>query len=328
MKAIQAIIEKQGGPDVIDWREVTLDKPGPGQVLLRQTAIGLNYIDIYHRNGTYPVQLPGGLGLESAGEVMAVGEGVHGFQPGDRAATFGPERNAYASARLVGAASLFRLPAAIDDETAAAALLKACTVEMLAERCAKVEAGWPVLVHAAAGGVGLILVQWLKTIGATVIGTVSTEAKARIAREAGADHVIRYKEVDVAAHVREITDGQGVPVTFDGIGMATWETSLKATARRGLIVSYGNVGGPVTGVNLGILAQHGSQFVTRPTLFDYYHLPGERAAGAARVFEMIESGAVAVTIGQRYSLEDAARAHADLEAGRTTGSSLLIPDHP
>lgn len=327
MQAIQAFIESQGGPEVIDWREVTLDKPGPGRVLLRQTAVGLNYIDIYHRDGTYPVQLPGGLGLESAGEVIAVGEGVHGFKLGDRAATFGPERAAYASARLVSAASLFKLPPAIDDETAAAALLKACTVEALVERCAKVEAGWPVLVHAAAGGVGLILVQWLKAIGATVIGTVSTEAKEHAAREAGADHVIRYKTDDVAAHVREITDGQGVPVTFDGIGMATWNVSLKATARRGLIVSYGNAGGPVTGVNLGVLAQHGSQFVTRPTLFDYYHIPGERAAGAARVFEMIESGAVAVTVGQRYGLQDAARAHADLEAGRTTGSSLLIPEH-
>jgi len=325
MKAIEAFIESQGGPEVIDWREVTLDKPGPGQVLLRQTAIGLNYIDIYHRDGTYPVPVPGGLGLESAGEVVAVGEGVHGFQPGDRAATFGPERTAYASARLVGAASLSKLPPAIDDETAAAALLKACTVEMLVERCAKVEAGWPALVHAAAGGVGLILVQWLKAIGATVIGTVSTEAKEHAARAAGADHVIRYKTDDVAAHVREITDGQGVPVTFDGIGMATWDVSLKATARRGLIVSYGNAGGPVTGVNLGILAQHGSQFVTRPTLFDYYHLPGERAAGAARVFEMIESGAVAVTVGQRYSLQDAARAHADLEAGRTTVTPSTAP---
>ncbi|KTE22441.1 quinone oxidoreductase [Sphingopyxis sp. H050] len=327
MKAIEAFIESQGGPEVIDWREVTLGEPGPGQVLLRQTAVGLNYLDIYHRDGTYPVELPGGLGVESAGEVVAVGPDVHGFQPGDRAATFGPERNAYASARMIGAASLFKLPPDIDDETAAAGLLKACTAEMLVERCAKVEAGWPVLVHAAAGGVGLILVQWLKAIGATVIGTVSTEAKEHAAREAGADHVIRYKADDVAAHVREITDGQGVPVTFDGIGMATWASSLKATARRGLIVSYGNAGGAVTGVNLGVLAQHGSQFVTRPTLFDYYLHPGERAAGAARVFEMIESGAVKITVGQRYSLEDAARAHADLEAGRTTGSSLLIPEH-
>lgn len=325
MQAIEAFIAEQGGPEVIQWREVTLGAPDAGQVLVRQTAIGLNYIDTYHRDGTYPIELPGGLGVEAAGEVVATGLDVHGLQPGDRVATFGPQRGAYASARIVPAASLMKLPAGIDDDTAAAALLKACTVEALVERCAKIEAGWPVLVHAAAGGVGLILVQWLKAVGATVIGTVSTEAKAQTARDAGADHVIRYKQDDVAAHVREITDGQGVPVTFDGIGMATWTVSLKATARRGLIVSYGNAGGPVTGVNLGVLAQHGSQFVTRPTLFDYYLDPGERAAGAARVFEMIESGAVAITVGQRYGLQDAARAHADLEAGRTTGSSLLIP---
>ncbi len=325
MQAIEAFIAEQGGPEVIQWREVTLGAPAAGQVLVRQTAIGLNYIDTYHRDGTYPIELPGGLGVEAAGEVVATGPDVHDLQPGDRVATFGPQRGAYASARIVPAASLMKLPAGIDDDTAAAALLKACTVEALVERCAKIEAGWPVLVHAAAGGVGLILVQWLKAVGATVIGTVSTEAKAQTARDAGADHVIRYKQDDVAAHVREITDGQGVPVTFDGIGMATWTVSLKATARRGLIVSYGNAGGPVTGVNLGVLAQHGSQFVTRPTLFDYYLDPGERAAGAARVFEMIESGAVAITVGQRYGLQDAARAHADLEAGRTTGSSLLIP---
>lgn len=325
MQAIEAFIAEQGGPEVIQWREVTLGAPAAGQVLVRQTAIGLNYIDTYHRDGTYPIELPGGLGVEAAGEVVATGPDVHDLQPGDRVATFGPQRGAYASARIVPAASLMKLPAGIDDDTAAAALLKACTVEALVERCAKIEAGWPVLVHAAAGGVGLILVQWLKAVGATVIGTVSTEAKAQTARDAGADHVIRYKQDDVAAHVREITDGQGVPVTFDGIGMATWTVSLKATARRGLIVSYGNAGGPVTGVNLGVLAQHGSQFVTRPTLFDYYLDPGERAAGAARVFEMIESGAVAITVGQRYGLQDAARAHADLEGGRTTGSSLLIP---
>ncbi|MGL3819747.1 quinone oxidoreductase family protein [Sphingopyxis sp. R3-92] len=325
MQAIEAFIEEQGGPEVIQWRVRTLGDPGPGEVLVRQRAVGLNYIDIYHRDGTYPVSLPGGLGVEAAGDVLAVGEGVHGLEPGDRVATFGPERSAYASVRILPAASLFKLPAAIDDEVAAAALLKACTVEALVERCAKIEAGAQVLVHAAAGGVGLILVQWLKAIGATVIGTVSTEAKEHAAREAGADHVIRYKQDDVAAHVREITDGQGVSTTFDGIGMATWPVSLKATARRGLIVSYGNAGGPVTGVNLGILAQHGSQFVTRPTLFDYYIHSGERAAGAARVFEMIESGAVKVTVGQRYGLQDVARAHADLAAGRTTGSTLLIP---
>lgn len=328
MQAIEAFIETPGGPEVIDWRTVTLGAPDAGQVLVRQTAIGLNYIDTYHRGGTYPIALPSGLGVEAAGEVVAVGEGVHGLKPGDRVATFGPQIGAYAGARILPAASLFKLPAGIDDDTAAAALLKACTVEALVERCARVEAGWPVLVHAAAGGVGLILVQWLKAVGATVIGTVSTDAKAEVAREAGVDHVIRYRQEDVAAHVREITDGQGVPVTFDGIGMTTWEISLNATARRGLIVNYGNAGGPVTGVALGILARHGSQFVTRPAVFDYYLDPGERAAGADRVFEMIESGAVKVTIGQRYGLQDAARAHADLEAGRTVGSSLLVPEHP
>ena len=328
MKAIEAFIEKQGGPEVIDFREVDLGDPGPGQILVRQTAVGLNYIDVYHRSGVYPVDLPSGLGGEAAGEVIAVGPDVHGFKPGDRVATFGPQRDAYASARIVPASSLFKLPASIDAETAAAALLKACTVEALVERCAKVEAGWPVLVHAAAGGVGLILVQWLKAIGATVIGTVSTDMKATAALAAGADHVIRYKQEDVAARVREITDGQGVPVTFDGIGMAAWPISLKATARRGLIVSYGNAGGPVTGVNLGVLAQHGSQFVTRPTLFDYYLDPGERAAGADRVFQMIGDGTVAITIGQRYGLQDVARAHAELEAGRTTGSTVLIPEQP
>ncbi|MDZ3833580.1 MAG: quinone oxidoreductase [Sphingopyxis sp.] len=325
MQATEAFIEKQGGPEVIQWRDVTLGDPGPGQALIRQTAIGLNYIDIYHRDGTYPVELPGGLGLEAAGEILAVGAGVDHLAPGDRVATFGPQRNAYATARIVPAASLFKLPDAISEETAAAALLKAGTVEALVERCAKVEAGWPVLVHAAAGGVGLILVQWLKAIGATVIGTVSTAEKAATATAAGADHIIRYREEDVAARVREITGGNGVPVTFDGIGMTTWQTSLQATARRGLIVSYGNAGGPVTGVNLGVLALHGSQFVTRPTLFDYYRDPAERTAGAARVFEMIGSGAVGITIGQRYPLTDAARAQEDLAAGRTTGSTLLVP---
>ena len=232
MQAIEAFIAEQGGPEVIQWREVTLGAPAAGQVLVRQTAIGLNYIDTYHRDGTYPIELPGGLGVEAAGEVVATGPDVHGLQPGDRVATFGPQQGAYASARILPAASLMKLPAGIDDDTAAAALLKACTVEALVERCAKIEAGWPVLVHAAAGGVGLILVQWLKAVGATVIGTVSTEAKAQTARDAGADHVIRYKQDDVAAHVREITDGQGVPVTFDGIGDKRTRT-LKGTRSAG-----------------------------------------------------------------------------------------------
>lgn len=290
MQATEAFIESQGGPEVIEWRDVALPDPGSGQVQVRQTAVGLNYLDTYHRDGTYPIALPSGLGVEAAGEVVAVGADVTGFAPGDRVATFGPQIGAYASARNLNAAHLFKLPATVDDETAAAGLLKACTVEALVERCAKVEAGWPVLVHAAAGGVGLILVQWLKAVGATVIGTVSTTAKAEAAHAAGADHVLMYRDEDVAARVREITAGEGVRVTFDGIGMATWPVSLKATARRGLIVSYGNADAPVSGINLSALAQHGSLIVTRPTLFDYYVNPAERAAGAARVFDMIASG--------------------------------------
>ena len=325
MMARVAVIERTGGPEVIEWRDIDLPPPGPGEVRLRQTAIGLNMIDTYHRRGIYPVDLPAGLGLEAAGMVEAVGDGVTHWKPGDRAGTFGPARGAYATARNVAAASLLPTPDDVSDEIVAAALLKACTVEFLVDRCAKVEAGWPVLVHAAAGGVGLILVQWLKAVGARVIGTVSTEEKADLARQAGADDMILYGREDTAKRVRELTGGAGVRVTFDGVGMATWESSLDATGRRGLIVSYGNADAPVGGVNLGILAQKGSLFNTRPTLFDYYAEPGERRAGVDRVWEMIRSGEIGVTIGQRYALEDAAQAHRDLEARKTTGSTILLP---
>lgn len=318
-----ASFSKTGGPDVIAWIDVDLPSPGPGEVRMRTTAVGLNYIDTYHRRGIYPVELPSGLGIEAAGVVEAVGEGVSGFAPGDRVATFGPVRGAYATARNLPAATLFHLPDDIDDETAAAALLKGCTTEFLVERCAKVEAGWPVLVHAAAGGVGLILVQWLKAIGATVIGTVSTEEKAAEARAAGADHVILYTREDTAKRVRELTGGKGVRVTFDGVGMDTWEASLDSTGRRGLIVSYGNASAPVTGVSLGVLATKGSLYNSRPTLFDYYAEPEERAAGVARLWEMIRTGKVRISIGQRYELEDAAQAHRDLEARKTSGSTVL-----
>jgi NADPH:quinone reductase len=320
-----AIFEQTGGPEVIVWRDVELPPPGAGEVRMRTTAVGLNYIDTYHRRGIYPVELPSGLGMEAAGVVEAVGEGVPDLAPGDRVATFGPVRGAYATARNLPAATLFKLPVDIDDETAAAALLKGCTTEFLVERCARVEAGWPVLVHAAAGGVGLILVQWLKAIGATVIGTVSTEEKAEEARAAGADHMILYTREDTAKRVRELTGGKGVRVTFDGVGMDTWEASLDATGRRGLIVSYGNASAPVTGISLGVLATKGSLYNTRPTLFDYYAEPAERAAGVARLWEMIRSGKVRISIGQRYALEDAAQAHRDLEGRKTSGSTVLLP---
>ena len=325
MSETAAWIETQGGPEVISWREVELPPPGPGEVRMRNTAIGLNFLDTYHRGGLYPIALPSGLGVEAAGVVEAVGEGVGELAPGDRVCTFGPALGAYSTARNVAASALFRIPEGISDETAAAGLLKACTVEALVERCAKVQPGWPVLVHAAAGGVGLLLVQWLKHVGAVVIGTVSTDEKAAAAREAGADHIVRYDREEVAPKERELTGGAGVPVVFDGVGQDTWQASLDSAAPRGLIVSFGNASGPVTGVSLGVLSQKGSLFVTRPTLFDYYRDPGERAAGAARVFELLGGGVLMVTTGQTYPLREAARAHRDLEARRTTGSTVLIP---
>jgi NADPH:quinone reductase len=320
-----AQIQGTGGPEVIQWADVDLPPPGPGQVRMRNLAIGLNFIDIYHRSGLYPMAMPSGLGLEAAGVIEAVGEGVTDWGVGDRVATFGPNIGAYCTARNIAADCLFLVPDDISDEVAAAGLLKGCTTEFLVERCAKVQPVWDVLVHAAAGGVGLLLVQWLKHVGARVIGTVSTDEKAALARAAGADHVILYGKEDVARQVRELTGGKGVEVSFDGVGQATWETSLNATARRGMIVSYGNASGPVSGVNLALLAQKGSLYVSRPTLFDYYHSTAERAAGAEYVFDMFRQGIIEMRIGQRYALEDAAQAHRDLEARQTIGSSVLIP---
>jgi len=319
-----ARISRTGGPEVIEWVDTDLPPPAPGEVRMRHRAVGLNYIDTYHRAGVYPLDLPAGLGSEAAGVVEAVGEGVEGFSIGDRVGTFGPARGAYATARNVAAAQLLHLPDDVSDETAAALLLKGCTTEALVDRCAKVEAGQTVLVWAAAGGVGQLLVGWLKAIGATVIGTAGTEDKADHARAAGADRVILHRDEDVAARVRDLTGGAGVAVSFDGVGMATWEASLAATARRGLIVSYGNAGGPVTGVNIGTLAARGSLFVTRPTLFDYYVTPEERRAGVDRVFAMLRRGAIRPAIGQRFALEDAAEAHRALEAGETRGSTVLV----
>ncbi|MCK8457113.1 quinone oxidoreductase family protein [Sphingomonas faeni] len=320
-----AFIEKAGGPEVIQWRDVTLPPPAKGEVWMRNTAVGLNFIDTYHRGGVYPIDLPSGLGSEAAGVVMAVGEGVTDFAPGDRVGTFGPSRGAYATERNVAAQDLFKLPDTLDDRTAAAMLLKGCTAEFLVERCAKVQAGQTVLVHAAAGGVGHILVGWLKAIGATVIASVGSEDKAARTRKAGADHVILHKSEDIATRVRAITDGEGVPIILDGVGGATWNASLDSAARCGLIVSYGNAGGVVDGVNLGILARKGSLFVTRPTLFDYYVTPDERKAGIARLFAMIENGAITPEIGQTFPLEDAVEAHRAIESGATSGSTLLLP---
>ncbi|MEP3422266.1 MAG: quinone oxidoreductase [Erythrobacter sp.] len=325
MTVTRAQITEHGGPEIIQWVEDDIPSPGAGEVLIRHTAIGFNFIDTYHRTGLYPIDLPSGLGLEAAGEIAAIGDGVTQYAIGDRVAYMGPGLGAYATHRIMPVAALFALPDSISDETAAAAILKAATVEGLVERCAKVQAGDTILVHAAAGGVGLIMVQWLKAIGATVIGTVSTQEKAGLARKAGCDHVILYGGEDIAAKVREITGGVGVPCVLDGVGKDTFHASLDSLSPLGLLVSFGNASGPVDGVNLGILAQKGSLFVTRPTLFHYYTTPEERAAGIARVWNMINSGAVSIEIGQTYPLDQAAQAHRDIEARRTTGSTVLLP---
>ena len=319
-----ALVEATGGPEVIGWHDVALPPPGPGEVRVRHTAIGLNYIDTYHRSGLYPMALPSGLGTEAAGIVEAVGAGA-GLAVGDRVGTWGPALGAYAPARNIAAAQLVRLPDSVDDETAAAILLKGATAGFLVEDCARVRPGQWVLVHAAAGGVGHLLVGWLKAVGATVIGTTRSAGKAARVRAAGADYVLVTGEGDWAAAVRALTGGAGVATVFDGVGAATWDGSLAATARRGLVISYGNAGGPVTGVALGTLARHGSLFVTRPTLFDYAVTPAERHALADRVFAMLARGAIRPEIGQRYRLDDAAEAHRALEAGETVGSSVLIP---
>lgn len=325
MQARQAQISEHEGPEVIEWHDVALGAPGPGEVLVRHTAIGLNFIDIYHRRGIYSVPLPTGLRIEAAGVVEAVGDGVNSVAPGDRIAMMKPPLGAYATARIVSEEQCIALPSDIGDEIAAAAMVKGCTAEFLIARCAKVQLGWSVLVHAAAGGTGLLLCQWLKHIGAHVIGTTSSEAKAEKARAAGADDIIFYTEEDTAARVKDITAGAGVRVVFDGIGMATWESSLDSLGPRGLMISFGNADAPVSNVNLGVLAMKGSLFTTRPTLWDYYSDPEDQKAGFSRVFDMLRDGVLSIEIGQRYALEDAAQAHLDLQNRKTVGSTILLP---
>jgi len=325
MRTRQAIIERTGGPEVIGWREIDLEPPGAGQVLVRHEAVGLNYIDTYHRSGLYPIALPGTLGLEAAGLVEAVGDGVQHLKAGDRVATFGPNRAAYADAQIASESNLFVVPDGIDLATAAAVLLKGLTTEMLVERVAPLAQGEWALVHAAAGGVGQLLVQWLAARGVRVIATAGSTDKCALARLFGAEHALDTAATDLAAQVREITGGAGVRAAYDGVGKSTWEASLAATGRRGIIASFGNASGPVTGVNLGALAAAGSLFVSRPTLFDYHRETAERAEGSTKLWEMLKAGKLKVQIGQTYPLTDAAQGHRDLEARKTTGSTLLIP---
>lgn len=323
MRAVR--ITRTGGPEVLDLVEIETPRPGPGEILVRNNAIGVNFIDTYHRTGLYPVKLPSGLGMEGAGVVEAVGEGVTRFSVGDLAAYASGPIGAYADQHVVKADRAVKPPAGVSAEAAAAALLKGMTAEFLLRRCYPVRAGETILVHAAAGGVGSILVQWAKTLGAVVIGTVGSAAKAELARRHGCDHVILYREEDVAARVREITGGAGVPVAYDSVGAATFEGTLASLARRGLFVSFGNASGPVPPFAPARLSQMGSLFLTRPTLFDYVATTPELDASAQALFDVIASGAMEIEIGQTFPLAEVRRAHEALEARETIGASLLIP---
>jgi NADPH2:quinone reductase len=317
MRAIR--FDETGGPEVLKLVDVEVPTPGPGQILIRHQAIGLNFIDTYHRSGLYPVQLPSGLGSEAAGVVEAIGEGVTRFHVGDLAAYAGGPLGAYAEASVVPADRAVKPPVGIDPQLAAAVMLKGMTAEFLLRRCYPLRAGETALIHAAAGGVGQILVQWAKAIGGRVIATAGSEAKAERARELGADHVILYRDDDVAAGVRRLTDGHGVEVAYDAVGRSTFDGTLGSLARRGTFVSFGNASGPVPPVEPLRLARGGSLSFTRPTLFDYIATTDELDGSAAALFAMLASGKVRVDIGQRFALADAATAHRALEAARPSG---------
>ena len=323
MKRIQ--FATLGGPEVLELVEGEIPQAGPGQVLIRQEAIGLNFIDTYYRTGLYPAELPSGIGNEAAGVVESVGEGVTDLKRGDRVGYSTGPLGAYASHRAVDAARLVRIPDEISSEQAAAAMLKGCTAEYLVERCAKVVPGQTVLVHAAAGGVGSILVQWLKSIGAIVIAHSGSAEKAAIASKLGADHSLDGPFDALADQVRSLTGGKGAEVILDGVGAASWAASLGAVAKRGVIATYGNASGPVPPFSALDLLRAGSIFVTRPTLADYCGTVEELRASASRLFELMGRGAIKVRIGARYPLDQAAEAHRALEARQTTGSTVLLP---
>jgi NADPH:quinone reductase len=321
MLAIQAV--RAGGPEVLEAVELERPTPRPGQLLVRNEAIGLNFIDTYQRSGLYPMRYPAVLGGEAAGVVEAVGEGVAGFKPGDRVACNG-QGGGYAEYQAVPAVRAIHLPDSVSFEVAAASLLKGMTTEFLVRRCYPLKAGETILVHAAAGGVGTLLVQWAKAIGAVVIGTVGSHAKAALARELGCDHVILYREEDVAARVREITGGVGVPVAYDAVGKDTFEGTLASLARRGLFVSYGNASGAVPAFEPLRLSRAGSLYLTRPTMGDYTATSEEFAESAGLLFAMIASGKLRIEIGQRFKLKDARLAHEALQGRQTIGATVML----
>lgn len=322
---VQAIrIAQTGGPEVMVLEEVALDAPGPGMVTVKNHAIGLNFIDTYHRSGLYPLPLPTGIGLEGAGEVTAVGEGVD-LKPGERVAYCSAGFGAYAQAINLPAARLVHIPEGVSYEQAAAALLKGQTAEYLLQRTYPLRAGEVCLYHAAAGGVGLIFGQWARSIGAVAIGTVGSEEKAVLARSHGFEHVINYRSEDIVERVLEITQGEKLPVVFDGVGKDTFEQSLDCLAPRGLMVSFGNASGAPPPLELQTLAAKGSLYITRPTMLSYTATNEELQRSSSDVFARILSGDIKIEINQRYALADAQQAHRDLEGRKTTGSTLLIP---
>jgi len=318
-------IHRYGGPEAMVWDEIELGRPGPGEVRLRQTAVGLNFIDTYHRTGYYPLpELPAILGREAAGVVEEVGEGVTEFQPGDRAAyVLAP--GSYVDERLIAAEQLIPLPEGVDDRQAAAVMIKGLTAHYLLRKTHAVQTGETILVHAAAGGVGLLLCQWARHLGATVIGTVGTTEKANLARAHGCEHPILYSEEDFVARVREITDGKGVPVVYDSVGESTFEKSLDCLAPLGLMVTFGQSSGPAPPLDVTTLAQKGSLFLTRPTLFSYVARREDLLANSKELLDLVASGVLRIEIGQSYPLKDAEQAHRDLEARRTSGSTVLLP---
>ncbi|MDF1749318.1 MAG: quinone oxidoreductase [Alphaproteobacteria bacterium] len=312
-----------GGPEAMVYEDVTVGAPGAGEVRLKQDFVGLNYIDTYHRTGAYPMPTPFTIGLEAAGIVDAVGEGVDAFKPGDRVAYAAPPIGAYASERLIPWHRLIKLPDSISNEMAAGMMLQGMTVEYLVRRTYPVQKGDTVLFQAAAGGVGLIACQWLKQIGATVIGTVGSEEKAEQAKAHGCDHIIYYNKEDVAKKVREITDGAGVPVVYDGVGKSTVDGSLDSLKPRGLFVSFGAASGPIENFNLGTLSAKGSLYMTRPTLMTYTASREDLVESATALFDAVGKG-LKIEVNQRYALSDAVQAHKDLEGRKTTGSTIFV----
>jgi NADPH2:quinone reductase len=321
-KAIR--FHQPGGPEVLRLEDVTVGDPGPGEARVRHTAIGVNFIDVYHRTGLYPLPLPSGLGVEGAGAVEAVGAGVSHVRAGDRVGYMGPP-GAYAEVRIVPADRLVKLPPDVPDRAAAAMMLKGLTVRSLVRRTYPVKAGDAVLVHAAAGGVGTIMTQWLKALGATVIGTIGSDAKADLARAHGCDHVVVYTREDFAKRVRELTGGAGVAVVYDAVGKATFDGSLDSLRPLGLMVSFGNASGAVPPFEIGTLAKKGSLFLTRPTVYSYVARREDLEVAAADLFEMVRSGKVRIEVSRTWPLAQAADAHRALESRQTTGSIVLTP---